>query len=89
MGEPTLNRETRIRPSATPPIISDGDFTICAICLEEFVYHDKVWRLQCGRIFHAQRWDRVARAHVERQLEGASSEAPCAICRNAGPITAE
>eukprot|EP00959_Pyramimonas_sp_CCMP1952_P069533 1451351-Pyramimonas_sp.AAC.1 len=25
-GESTLERETRIRPSATPPIISDGDF---------------------------------------------------------------
>eukprot|EP00959_Pyramimonas_sp_CCMP1952_P109382 2287853-Pyramimonas_sp.AAC.1 len=65
-------------------MISDGDFNECAICLDHFMKHDKVWR-QCGHIFHAQRWDRVARAHVDRQLagnmEGSESEAPCAICR--------
>eukprot|EP00959_Pyramimonas_sp_CCMP1952_P175086 3658800-Pyramimonas_sp.AAC.1 len=41
MGESTLERQARVRPSATPPIINDGGFTTCAICLEEFVYHDK------------------------------------------------
>eukprot|EP00959_Pyramimonas_sp_CCMP1952_P280259 5858674-Pyramimonas_sp.AAC.1 len=60
----TLERQTRIRPSATPPVISDGgDFNKCAICLDYFMRHDKVWRLQCGHIFHAQCWDRVAHAH--------------------------
>eukprot|EP00959_Pyramimonas_sp_CCMP1952_P449205 9405740-Pyramimonas_sp.AAC.1 len=70
----------RIRPSATPPIISD-------------VNRDKVWRLQCGHIFHAQCWDRVAHAHVDGQLagalEGAASEALCAIYRGLGLIAAE
>eukprot|EP00959_Pyramimonas_sp_CCMP1952_P106024 2216774-Pyramimonas_sp.AAC.1 len=34
------------------------------------MHHDKVWRLQYGQLFHAQCWDRVARAHVDRQLGG-------------------
>eukprot|EP00959_Pyramimonas_sp_CCMP1952_P376992 7896477-Pyramimonas_sp.AAC.1 len=34
IGESTLGRQTRIRPLATPPIISDGDFNKCAICLD-------------------------------------------------------
>eukprot|EP00959_Pyramimonas_sp_CCMP1952_P315254 6598416-Pyramimonas_sp.AAC.1 len=84
-GETTLERQTRIRPSATPPIISDGGFNKCAICLDHFMNHDEVWRLQCGHIFHAQCWHRAARAHVDRQLagsrEGSASEATCAICR--------
>eukprot|EP00959_Pyramimonas_sp_CCMP1952_P402949 8443552-Pyramimonas_sp.AAC.1 len=65
---------------ATPPIISDCGLTKCAICLEEFVYHHEMWRLQCGHLFHAQCWDPVVHARVERQPEGAPSEAPCAIC---------
>eukprot|EP00959_Pyramimonas_sp_CCMP1952_P209157 4375401-Pyramimonas_sp.AAC.1 len=69
-GESTLKRQTRIRPSATPPIISDGDFGKYAICLDLFMNHDKVWRFQRGHIFHAQRWDRVVHAHVDRQLAG-------------------
>eukprot|EP00959_Pyramimonas_sp_CCMP1952_P217774 4554509-Pyramimonas_sp.AAC.1 len=55
--------------------------------------HDRVWRIQRGHIFHAQCWDRVAHAHVDRQLagnlEGSAPEAPCAICRGVGLITAE
>eukprot|EP00959_Pyramimonas_sp_CCMP1952_P213301 4462981-Pyramimonas_sp.AAC.1 len=70
LGEATLERRTRIRPSATPPVISDGDFNKCATCLDHFMHRDKVWRLQCGHIFHAQCWDRVAHAHVDRQLVG-------------------
>eukprot|EP00959_Pyramimonas_sp_CCMP1952_P332775 6968572-Pyramimonas_sp.AAC.1 len=58
-GESTPGRQMRIRPAATPPIISDGDFSKCAICLDLFMNHDKVWRLQCGHRFHAQCWDRV------------------------------
>eukprot|EP00959_Pyramimonas_sp_CCMP1952_P166141 3472341-Pyramimonas_sp.AAC.1 len=50
IGETTLERQTRIRPSGTPPVISDGDFNRCAICLDRFTHHDKVWRLQCGQI---------------------------------------
>eukprot|EP00959_Pyramimonas_sp_CCMP1952_P075475 1577391-Pyramimonas_sp.AAC.1 len=54
--------------------------------------HDKVWSLQCGHIFHAQCWGRVAHAHVDRHLagniEGSATEAPCAICRGFGLITA-
>eukprot|EP00959_Pyramimonas_sp_CCMP1952_P212704 4450608-Pyramimonas_sp.AAC.1 len=92
IGETTLERQTRIRPSATPPLISDGDFNKGAICLGHFMHHDKVWRLQCGHIFHAQCWDRVAHAHVDRQLagtmEGTATEAPCVICRGVGLITA-
>eukprot|EP00959_Pyramimonas_sp_CCMP1952_P006446 134843-Pyramimonas_sp.AAC.1 len=34
-------------------------------------------------------WGRVARARVDRQLEGAPNEAPCAICRGVGLIAAE
>eukprot|EP00959_Pyramimonas_sp_CCMP1952_P142657 2986712-Pyramimonas_sp.AAC.1 len=49
----------RIRPAATPPIISDGGFSKCAICPDLFVNRDKIWRLQRGHIFHAQCWDRV------------------------------
>eukprot|EP00959_Pyramimonas_sp_CCMP1952_P310722 6502565-Pyramimonas_sp.AAC.1 len=41
LGETTLERQTRIRPSATPPVISDGDFNKCAICLDHFKHHDK------------------------------------------------
>eukprot|EP00959_Pyramimonas_sp_CCMP1952_P167333 3497135-Pyramimonas_sp.AAC.1 len=81
-----------IRPSATPPTISDGDFNKCAICRDHFMHHDEVWRLQRGHIFHAQCWERGARAHVDRQLagnmEGTATEAPCVICRGAGRITA-
>eukprot|EP00959_Pyramimonas_sp_CCMP1952_P144144 3017553-Pyramimonas_sp.AAC.1 len=58
-GESTLGRQTRIRPSATPPITSDGDFGKCAICLDQFMNYDKVWRLQCGHVCHAQCRDRV------------------------------
>eukprot|EP00959_Pyramimonas_sp_CCMP1952_P143787 3010423-Pyramimonas_sp.AAC.1 len=57
-GECILERQVRIRLSATPPTISDGDFSKCAICLDLSMSHDKVWRLQCGHIFHAQCWDR-------------------------------
>eukprot|EP00959_Pyramimonas_sp_CCMP1952_P339697 7114374-Pyramimonas_sp.AAC.1 len=57
------------------------------------MHRDKVWRLQYGHIFHAQCWDRVALAPVDRQLpgtlEGAATEAPCAICRGVILITAE
>eukprot|EP00959_Pyramimonas_sp_CCMP1952_P223585 4674920-Pyramimonas_sp.AAC.1 len=78
-------RQTRIRPSATPPVISDGDFNKCALCLDHFTHHDTVWRLQCSHLFHTQCWDRVAHAHLGRQvagtMEGAEIEAPCAICR--------
>eukprot|EP00959_Pyramimonas_sp_CCMP1952_P345934 7245119-Pyramimonas_sp.AAC.1 len=84
-GESTLERQMRIRPAATPPIISDGGSGKCAICLDLLMNHDKIWRLQCGHIFHAQCWDRVVHAHVDRQLAGnvevSASEAPCAICR--------
>eukprot|EP00959_Pyramimonas_sp_CCMP1952_P083054 1736064-Pyramimonas_sp.AAC.1 len=62
-------------PPATPPIISDGDFTKCAVCLEEFACHDWVWRLQRGHVFPALCWGRAAQAHVGRQLEGAPSDA--------------
>eukprot|EP00959_Pyramimonas_sp_CCMP1952_P149731 3132798-Pyramimonas_sp.AAC.1 len=31
VGETTLERQTRIRLSARPPVISDGDFNRCAI----------------------------------------------------------
>eukprot|EP00959_Pyramimonas_sp_CCMP1952_P027301 573833-Pyramimonas_sp.AAC.1 len=48
-----------------------------------------MWRLPCGHIFHAQRWDRITRVRVERQMDGAPSEAQCVICRGAGPIAAE
>eukprot|EP00959_Pyramimonas_sp_CCMP1952_P068270 1424842-Pyramimonas_sp.AAC.1 len=41
VGETILERQTRIRPSATPPVISDGDFNKCAICLGHFMHHDK------------------------------------------------
>eukprot|EP00959_Pyramimonas_sp_CCMP1952_P321440 6726361-Pyramimonas_sp.AAC.1 len=30
MGETTFERQMRTRPSATPPILSDGDFTKCS-----------------------------------------------------------
>eukprot|EP00959_Pyramimonas_sp_CCMP1952_P225044 4705854-Pyramimonas_sp.AAC.1 len=33
-GASTLERQVRIRPAATKPIISDGDFSQCAICLD-------------------------------------------------------
>eukprot|EP00959_Pyramimonas_sp_CCMP1952_P058413 1220199-Pyramimonas_sp.AAC.1 len=69
MGETTFERQLRTRPSATPPIINDGDFTKCEICLEESAYRDEAWRPQRGHIFHAICWDRVAQAHVGRQLE--------------------
>eukprot|EP00959_Pyramimonas_sp_CCMP1952_P258526 5403949-Pyramimonas_sp.AAC.1 len=88
MGETTPERRARIGPSVAPPIIGDCDFTKCAICLEEFAHQGKVSRLECGHLFHAQCWDRVARARVERQLGCAPGEAPCAICRGAGLITA-
>eukprot|EP00959_Pyramimonas_sp_CCMP1952_P091194 1908913-Pyramimonas_sp.AAC.1 len=32
--------------SETPPIISDSDFNMCAICLDNFVNDDKIWRPQ-------------------------------------------
>eukprot|EP00959_Pyramimonas_sp_CCMP1952_P344062 7206481-Pyramimonas_sp.AAC.1 len=41
VGETTLERQTRIRPSATPPVISDGDFNKCAICLDHFMHRDR------------------------------------------------
>eukprot|EP00959_Pyramimonas_sp_CCMP1952_P390821 8190146-Pyramimonas_sp.AAC.1 len=72
MGDTTFERQLRTRPSATPPIISDGDFAKCAICLEGFTSHDKAWRPQCGHMFHALCWGRVAQAHVGRQLGGCS-----------------
>eukprot|EP00959_Pyramimonas_sp_CCMP1952_P092728 1940554-Pyramimonas_sp.AAC.1 len=57
------------------------------------MHRDKVRRLQCGHIFHAQCWGRVAHARVDRQLsgnvEGTATEAPRAICRGVGLITAE
>eukprot|EP00959_Pyramimonas_sp_CCMP1952_P165540 3460442-Pyramimonas_sp.AAC.1 len=62
-GESSLERQM-------PPIISDGDFSKCAICLDLLLNHDKIWRLQCGHILHAQCWDRVVHAHVDRQLAG-------------------
>eukprot|EP00959_Pyramimonas_sp_CCMP1952_P261456 5466566-Pyramimonas_sp.AAC.1 len=93
VGETALERQTRIRPSATPPTIVDGDFNKCAVCLDQFMHRDNVWRLQCGHIFHTQCWDRVAHAHVDRQLagnvEGTATGAPCAICRGVGLSTAE
>eukprot|EP00959_Pyramimonas_sp_CCMP1952_P172280 3599591-Pyramimonas_sp.AAC.1 len=46
-GESTLERQMRIRPATTPRITSDGDFSKCAICLDQFMNHDKIWRLQC------------------------------------------
>eukprot|EP00959_Pyramimonas_sp_CCMP1952_P101872 2130791-Pyramimonas_sp.AAC.1 len=58
IGESTLERQTRIRPSATPPVISD-------------VVHARACRQLAGT------------------LEGAAAEAPCAICRGVGLITAE
>eukprot|EP00959_Pyramimonas_sp_CCMP1952_P038439 804280-Pyramimonas_sp.AAC.1 len=43
-------------------------------------------------MFHAQCWDRVAHAHVVRQLagnvQGTATEAPCVICKGVGLITA-
>eukprot|EP00959_Pyramimonas_sp_CCMP1952_P431082 9028356-Pyramimonas_sp.AAC.1 len=66
IGESTLERQTRAGPSATPPVISDGEFNKCAICLGNFVNQDKVWRLQCGHVLHAQYWGRVAHAHMDR-----------------------
>eukprot|EP00959_Pyramimonas_sp_CCMP1952_P093661 1959866-Pyramimonas_sp.AAC.1 len=57
------------------------------------MHHDKVWRLECGHILHAQCWDQVAHAHADRELAGtmesAATEAPCAISRGVGPIAAE
>eukprot|EP00959_Pyramimonas_sp_CCMP1952_P260955 5456240-Pyramimonas_sp.AAC.1 len=41
VGETVLDRQTRIRPSATPPVIIDGGFNKCAICLDHFMHHDK------------------------------------------------
>eukprot|EP00959_Pyramimonas_sp_CCMP1952_P452229 9466209-Pyramimonas_sp.AAC.1 len=72
VGETILERQTRIRPSATPLGISDGDFNKCAICLDHSMHHDTVWRLQCGHTFHAQFWGRVARARVDRQGVGSN-----------------
>eukprot|EP00959_Pyramimonas_sp_CCMP1952_P358216 7500655-Pyramimonas_sp.AAC.1 len=43
---------------------------ILAIHEAHHVDHDKVWRLQCGHIFHAQCWGRVAHARADRQLAG-------------------
>eukprot|EP00959_Pyramimonas_sp_CCMP1952_P132373 2767814-Pyramimonas_sp.AAC.1 len=55
--------------------------------------HDKIWRPQCGHIFHAQCWDRVVHAHVDQQVAGnmaaSAREPPCALCRGVGLITAE
>eukprot|EP00959_Pyramimonas_sp_CCMP1952_P311310 6515181-Pyramimonas_sp.AAC.1 len=36
----TLERLARIRPSATLPVISDGGFNKCAICLDHFMHHE-------------------------------------------------
>eukprot|EP00959_Pyramimonas_sp_CCMP1952_P329531 6899117-Pyramimonas_sp.AAC.1 len=40
-GETTLERQSRIRPSATPPVTSDGDLNNCAIYLDRFMHRDK------------------------------------------------
>eukprot|EP00959_Pyramimonas_sp_CCMP1952_P252946 5284120-Pyramimonas_sp.AAC.1 len=68
-GETACLRQLSTRPPATPPIINDGDETKCAICLEKFACHEKVWRLECGHIFHALCWGRVAQGRVGRRLE--------------------
>eukprot|EP00959_Pyramimonas_sp_CCMP1952_P267315 5589085-Pyramimonas_sp.AAC.1 len=75
--ESTLDRQMRIRPATTPSIISDGDFSKRAICLDLFMNSDKIWRLQCGHIFHAQCWDRVVHAHVDGQVAGNMEDSAC------------
>merc|ERR1712086_307539 len=63
-GESSLDRQRRTRPQAPAITIFDGDFRQCAVCLEQYVYGDKLWRLQCGHTFHKECWDRAARSPV-------------------------
>eukprot|EP00959_Pyramimonas_sp_CCMP1952_P045319 946692-Pyramimonas_sp.AAC.1 len=77
VGETILGRQTRIRPSATPPVVSDSGVNKCAKCLDHFMHHDKVLRLQCG--------------HIPCTVLGPSGASPCgqAFGWGLGLITAE
>ena len=77
MGETSFERQERTRPSAQRPIITDGDFRQCAICLEHFGHRERLWRLQCGHMFHAECWDRMAHTHTHTHTStGRSTETP-------------
>eukprot|EP00959_Pyramimonas_sp_CCMP1952_P047499 991338-Pyramimonas_sp.AAC.2 len=74
VGEATLERQTRIRPLTSCIATRAGGFSVVTYSMRS-----------AG--------NRVARARVDRQLAGTmestATEAPCAMCRGVGLITAE
>ena len=64
--------------SPPPPVTYDGDGRECSICTEAFRQDQRVYRLLCRHMFHAQCWD----------FHAVLGDGNCPNCRGAGTLSA-
>ena len=65
------------------PLIYDGVEDRCSICADQFQAGDRVCRLTCRHMFHAQCWDSYVNANRSR-----AEFSHCPNCRGAGTLMA-
>ena len=81
--------EARQRQSQEAGVTSyDGDDRICAICQTRFVGRERVIRLRCRHMFHAQCWLDLAISRPRQEEGTAPTELSCPNCRGPGDVIA-
>ena len=69
------------------PVHYEGDNDTCTICISPFADGERVARLQCRHVFHAECLDQLLE-HARHTNPFATAEPPCVTCRGGGRIVA-
>ena len=73
--------------SAAAPIVFDGDCRFCNICLSRFEAGERVIRVRCRHMFHAECWQDLCR-NSEPRLNATNLIPDCPNCRGPGHVIA-
>ena len=67
------------------PVVYEGMDDSCSICVEGFQHGQRVCRLSCRHVFHAECWER---AQLATNRQPGPAQLPCPNCRGAGTVIA-